>query len=180
MLTSALGVSIELAVYYYVHSKAFEDFYFHRIRLYLESHGTPVQDEPVRLWCYITFNDRPLTEILDADYTVNTRLERQARPASHGRTGLLTMPGFIKGKPGLPHFNYAAMVAEKFLGYVFEVPPEIVEQRGAITAASTTNPNTVCYSCHKILTPLAYQRLGEEVEGDDDLALPVAIQIEQL
>jgi hypothetical protein len=68
------------------------------------------------------------------------------------------MKGFIKGKPGLPHFNYAAQVCEKFLGYVFEVPEEIVKMRDGITAASTTSPSSVCYACHKILTPLAYQR----------------------
>src|SRR5262249_45507302 len=65
----------------------------------------------------------------------------------------------------LPHFNYPAQVAEKFLGYVFEVPPEIVAQRDGITAISTTNPTTVCYSCHKILTPLAYQRLSWTDDG---------------
>jgi hypothetical protein len=159
------GVSLESAVDYYLSTKAFEEFYFHRIRLYLESHGSTVQDEPVRLWCYVAFNDRPLTEILDAEYTVDVEMRRQARPAEHGKTGLLTMPGFIEGKPGLPHFNYAALVAEKFLGYVFEVPPEIVNMREAITAVSTTNPNTVCYSCHKILTPLAHQRLAWDDNG---------------
>jgi hypothetical protein len=45
-----------------------------------------------------------------------------------------------------------------FLGYVYEVPPEIVEQRENATAAGTTDPQSTCYSCHKILTPLAHQR----------------------
>jgi hypothetical protein len=167
------GTSIEGLIDHYLQTQEFQDFYLHRTRLYLESHGTESQDEPVRLWCYVAFNDLPFQEILTADYTVNASFEKVARPAHHGKTGLLTMKGFIEGKPGLPHFNYAAAVAEKFLGYVFEVPPEIVQQRDAITAASTTNPTTVCYSCHKILTPLAYQRLrwndkGEYVEKEKD------------
>jgi hypothetical protein len=167
------GASFASLIDSYLRSQEFRDFYFRRIRLYLESRGSEVDDEPVRLWCYIVFNDRPFKEILTADYTVDTQFRRQARPAYHGRTGLLTMKGFIDGKPGLPHFNYAAQVAEKFLGYVFEVPPSIVEMRNLITAVSTTNPNTVCYSCHKILTPLAYQRSrwtdkGEYRPQDDD------------
>ena len=159
------GTPVEEMVRRFLQTEDFRDFYFHRIRLYLESHGDALQDEPTRLWCYIAFNDRPITEILDADYTVNTAFERESRPAHHGRTGLLTMPGFIEGKPGLPHFNYAAQVAEMFLGYVFEVPPEIVESREGITAAGTTDPASVCYSCHKILTPLAYQRLAWDDNG---------------
>lgn len=149
----------------YLASKEFEEFYYRRIRLYLESHGTPEEDEPARLWLKVVRDDLPFDEILVADYTVNEAGERVDRPAWHGRTGLLSMKGFIKGKPGLPHFNYAAQVAEKFLGYAFEVPPEIVEAREGITAASTTNPTTVCYSCHKVLTPLAYQRLEWDDEG---------------
>ncbi len=44
----------------YMASREFKDFYFHRARLYLESHGTEMQDEPAaRLWSYIAFNDRP-------------------------------------------------------------------------------------------------------------------------
>ena len=142
----------------FLFSKDFESFYFHRVRLYLESHGTQSEDEPVRLWCYVAFHDLPFAEILTADYTVDTEYVRQPRPAHHGRTGILTTSGFIAGKPGLPHFNYAAQVAEKFLGYVFEVPPEIVELREGVTAISTTTPGTSCYSCHKLLTPLAFQR----------------------
>jgi hypothetical protein len=113
----------------------------------------------------VAFNDRPFQEILTGDYTVDVAFEKRARPAHHGKTGLLTMPGFIKGKPGLPHFNYAAHVAEKFLGYVFEVPPEIVAMRDGITAISTTSPGGVCYSCHKVLTPLAYQRMRWDDQG---------------
>lgn len=159
------GATLEQMIDAYLESPEFADFYFRRVRLYLESHGTPEEDEPARLWTRVALNDLPFQEILTADYTVNEKLEALPRPAYHGRTGLLTMPGFIKGKPGLPHFNYAAQVAEKFLGYVFEVPPEIVEQREGLTAISTTNPGTVCYSCHKTLTPLAFQRLHWDDNG---------------
>ncbi len=152
------GEPLSALVDAYLDSEDFRDFYFHRIRLTLESQGTDLQDEPVRLWCYIAFHDRPFQEILTADYSVAPDMTRQDRPAYHGQTGILTTKGFIEGKPGLPHFNYAAQVTEKFLGYVFEVPPEIVEAREGITAAATTDPNSLCYSCHKILTPLAYQR----------------------
>lgn len=161
----AAGATLEQMIEGYLHSQEFKDFYFHRVRLYLESHGTESQDEPVRLWCYVAFNDRPFQEILTADYTVDAAWQKQPRPAHHGRTGVLTTKGFIDGKPGLPHFNYAAQVAELFLGYVFEVPPEIVAQRDGITAAATTDPSSACYSCHKILTPLAYQRTRWDDQG---------------
>jgi hypothetical protein len=152
------GASLTAMVDGYLNSQEFADFYFRRVRLYLESHGTDEEDEPARLWTYIALNNRPFKEILTADYTVDADWQRQPRPACCGKSGVLTMKGFIKGKPGLPHFNYAAQVCEKFLGYVFEVPEEIVKMRDGITAASTTSPSSVCYSCHKILTPLAYQR----------------------
>ena len=64
-------------------------------------------------------------EILAADYSVDTSFKKIERAAFYGKTGVLTMKGFIDGKPGLPHFNYAAVVCEKFLGYVFEVPANI-------------------------------------------------------
>lgn len=149
----------------FLDSQAFRDFYFHRIRLNLESQGTEIQDEPVRLWSYVAFHDRPFTEILTANYTVDRDMNRMDRPAHHGRTGLLTTPGFIQGKPGLPHYNYAAQVSMLFLGFVYEVPAEIVDQREGVTALGTTDPNSVCYSCHKILTPLAFQRLEWSDEG---------------
>src|SRR5262249_20347505 len=47
----------------YLASPEFRSFYFHRIRLYLESHGTEEEDEPARLWCYVAFNNRPFKEI---------------------------------------------------------------------------------------------------------------------
>lgn len=149
----------------YLKTPEFKDFYFHRVRLYLESHGTPEQDEPARLWAYVAFNDRPFKEILTANYTVDVNLKKQARDPRYGKTGLLTMKGFIQGKPGLPHFNYPAQVLEKFMGYVFEVPDEVINAREGITASGTTDPKSICYSCHKVLTPLAYQRAVWEDDG---------------
>jgi hypothetical protein len=171
------GTSLEQMVDRYLQSPEFEHFYFHRIRLYLESHGTESQDEPARLWCYVAFNDRPIQQILTADFTVDANFLKQRRPAYHGRTGVLTTKGFIEGKPGLPHFNYAAQVAMLFLGYIFEVPPEVVEQRAGSTAASTVDPSSICYSCHKVLTPLAVQRSFWNDDGvfrtHDEFGLPI-------
>lgn len=161
----AKGIPLSELTDRYLDSHEFRDFYFHRIRLNLESQGTEIQDEPVRLWSYIAFNDRPFQEILTADYSVDSRMQKTERPREHGRTGVLTTPGFIQGKPGLPHYNYAAQVSMLFLGFVYEVPPEIVEQREGVTALGTTDPKSVCYSCHKILTPLAFQRLNWSDEG---------------
>ena len=171
------GTPLETMVDRYLASQEFKDFYFHRIRLYLESQGTESQDEPARLWCYVAFNDLPMQQILTADYTVDPLFQKQSRPAYHGHTGVLTMKGFIEGKPGLPHFNYAAQVAMLFLGYVFEVPPEVVEQREGSTAASTVDPSGICYSCHKVLTPIAIQRSFWTDEGNfrthDEFGLPI-------
>jgi hypothetical protein len=160
------GAPLSKLIDQYLESAEFRDFYFHRVRLVLESRGTEQDDEPVRLWSYVVANDRPFKEILTADYTVDAQLHKQSRPEYHGKTGLLTMKGFIAGKPGLPHFNYAAMVTEKFLGYVYEVPPSVIAARDSIAAASTTSPTSVCYSCHKVLTPLAYQRLAWDDNGN--------------
>jgi hypothetical protein len=171
------GTSLSELTDRYLASSEFRDFYFHRIRLYLESQGTEVQDEPARLWCYVAFNGRPFQEILTADYTVDASMQRIDRPAYHGKTGVLTTQGFIQGKPGLPHYNYAAQVSMLFLGYVYEVPPEIVELREGVTALGTTDPNSVCYSCHKILTPLAFQRTNWSDDGKfltkDENGLPI-------
>src|SRR5207248_2088544 len=92
------GASLESLVDHYLETHEFRDFYFHRIRLHLESQGTEEQDEPVRLWSYIAFHDRPFLEVLTADYTVGPDMEKKERPAYHGRTGLLTTRGFIAGK----------------------------------------------------------------------------------
>ena len=152
------GASLAAMADRYLASPEFERFYYRRVRLYLESHGTPTQDEPARLWRYLLQTNRPYTELLTADYTITPEGRRTPRPAYCGHSGVLTMPGFIEGKPGLPHFNYAAQVCEKFLGYVFEVTPAVVKARGTLTAASTVDTKSVCYSCHQVLTPLAYQR----------------------
>lgn len=159
------GRSLEDFVDQFLDSEDFRSFYFHRVRLYLESQGTDTQDEPARLWSYVAFEDRPFQEILTANYTVDEAFERVERDPQHGRTGLLTTTGFIQGKPGLPHYNYSAQVSMLFLGFVYEVPPEIVEQREGVTALGTTDPNSNCYSCHKILTPLAFQRLNWTDDG---------------
>ncbi len=178
----ASGISLSELTDRYLDSQEFRDFYLHRIRLSLESQGTELQDEPVRLWSYIAFNDRPFQEILTADYSVDSNMQKMNRPIEHGRTGVLTTPGFIQGKPGLPHYNYAAQVSMLFLGFVYEVPPEIVEQREGVTALGTTDPTSVCYSCHKILTPLAFQRLNWSDEGkyrtasDDGLPIDASDQ----
>lgn len=159
------GASIEELVDEYLESSDFREFYFHRVRLYLESQGTQGDDEPVNLWCHIAFHDKPFQKLLTADYTADEKFQRVDRPKHHGRTGLLTTQGFISGKPGLPHYNYAAQVTMLFLGYMYEVPPEIVDQREGVTALGTTDPNSSCYSCHKILTPLAFQRLHWTDDG---------------
>ena len=174
----AAGVPLESMVDRYLESDEFRDFYFHRIRLQLESQGTEVQDEPVRLWCYVAFQDLPFQQILTADYTVDADFEQKQRAAHHGKTGLLTMKGFIQGKPGLPHYNYSAQVSMLFLGYIDEVPPEIVEQREGITALGTTDPNSVCFSCHKILTPLAFQRLNWMDDGSFRLTDEYGLKID--
>jgi hypothetical protein len=160
------GAPLAQLLDHYLASPEFKEFYFHRVRLALETRGNDVDDEPARLWTYVAVNNLPFRQILTADYTIDPAWQKQSRPAYHGKTGVLTMKGFIKGKPGLPHFNYAAQVTEKFLGYVFEVPPSIVEMREGITAAATTAPGSVCYSCHKVLTPLAYQRLAWTDDGE--------------
>jgi hypothetical protein len=58
-----------------------------------------------------------------------------------------------------------------------KVPPEVVAQRDGITAVATTDPNSLCYSCHKVLTPLALQRTRWDDEGHyrahDDYGLPI-------
>ncbi len=159
------GLRIPDFVDLYLDSSEFRDFYFHRIRLMLESHGTELDDEPARLWSYVAFNDRPFQEILTGEYSVDTEFKRKERPVYYGKTGLLTTAGFVHGKPGLPHYNYAAQVSMLFLGYVYEVPDEIVEQREGVTALGTTDPDSACYSCHKILTPLAFQRMNWTDDG---------------
>lgn len=140
--------------------------YFHWMRLRLESDGTGEMDEPARLWTYLMKSNRPLFELLTADYSVDQTLTPVARSSVYGPTGVLTMAGYIKHKPGLPHYNYSARVLSDFMGYVFEVPPEIVDQRAGSTPSSTVEEGSVCYSCHYLLTPLAHQRLRWDDQGD--------------
>jgi hypothetical protein len=146
-------------------SPDFERFYFSRVQLRLESQGTPESDEPARLWTHVVVNRLPFTRILDADFTVDAAGARLARPAQHGKTGVLTMKGYLSNKPGLPHYNYPARVLSGFLGTVFEVPPEVFDQRGTATATSTVDPASACFSCHQLLTPLAHQRLKWADDG---------------
>ena len=40
-----------------------------------------------------------------------------------------------------------------------------MDTRAGATAASTVDPESACYSCHQLLTPLAYQRLRWDDEG---------------
>jgi hypothetical protein len=146
-------------------SPDFRDYYFNRIRLRIESQGTPVSDEPARIWTYVTVNGRSFEEVLTAAYTVDENFQQQQRPAEHGKTGLLTARGYLNNKPGLPHYNFPARVLSGFMGSVFEVPPEVFDQRGTATATSTVDPSSVCFSCHQLLTPLAHQRLRWADDG---------------
>lgn len=128
-----------------------------------ENVGTAEADEPARLWTYLVLNGAPLQELLTADYTVDPAYAKIPRGAEHGKTGIHTMPGFIKTKPGLPHYNYPARVMSDYLGQLFEVTPDIVASR--VAAASTTAPGSSCIGCHGILTPLAHQRLHWADDG---------------
>jgi hypothetical protein len=139
-------------------SPEFQKYYFGRIQLRIETQGTTVSDEPARLWTWVAMNGRPFSEILTADYTIDENYRKQPRPPEHGHTGVLTMSGYVASKPGLPHFNYPARVMSAFMGSIFEVPPEVFALRGTATAASTVDPTSLCFSCHQVLTPLAYQR----------------------
>ncbi|XXF77499.1 carbohydrate-binding domain-containing protein [Myxococcaceae bacterium GXIMD 01537] len=149
----------------YLASPDFRAYYFHKMRVRTESEGTPDTDEPARLWTYLATQEAPLEELLMGDYSVGADFTKVARPAQHGRTGVLTMKGFIKNKPGLPHYNYAARVMTDFMGTLYEVPAEVFDMRGAATAASTVDPTSICYTCHQTLTPLAHQRLRWDDEG---------------
>ncbi|MCE9670824.1 hypothetical protein LY474_23740 [Myxococcus stipitatus] len=150
----------------YLASPDFQTNYFRRMRVRTESEGTPDTDEPARLWTYLVREERPLQELLMGDYSVDTTFKQVARAPEHGKTGVLTMKGFIKNKPGLPHYNYAARVMTDFMGTLYEVPAEVFDMRGAATAASTVDPTSICYSCHQTLTPLAHQRLRWDDEGN--------------
>jgi|GEM_PF-399190 len=170
-------VDREALVEEWLASDEFRDAFYHRARILLETDGSADGDEPARLLTWVFTNDRPIRDVLTAEFTVDENFVLQERPAEHGATGVLTMKGYVTGKPGLPHFNYAARVLQGFLGYVFEVPPEAFEARATATAASTVDPTSVCYNCHRVLTPLAYQRLNWDDEGNfrtvDTNGLPI-------
>lgn len=140
--------------------------YQQKVRELLEFDGTPDGDEPSRLWGFVAAEDRPLREVLTADYTVDEAGQRVERPSIHGQTGVLTMKGFINGKPGLPHYNFAARVLTGFMGTVFNVPQEALDARATATASSTVDPGSLCFSCHRLLTPLAHQRLKWDDDGN--------------
>jgi hypothetical protein len=118
------------------------------------------------LWTYLFTTGNNYRDLLVGEYNVDATYHPVARPAYHGKSGVLSMKGYIAGKPGLPHYNYPARVLGDFMGYIFVVPPEVVAMRLGSTASSTVDPNGVCYSCHQLLTPLAYQRRRWDDSGD--------------
>ena len=157
------SVDLESMIDRYLASDDFKDFFFHRARIVLRSRGTEESEEPARLWTYIATNDLSYRDLLTADYTVDANWQRISRRAEHGPTGILTMPGFLVGKPGLPKFTYPAQVLTFALGLQFEVSDAVEQARENVV--STTDPASMCYSCHKLLTPLAYQRERWDVHG---------------
>ena len=158
--------SWEALVDEYLASPDFRAYYFQRMRVRTESEGTPDTDEPARLWTHLVVEGKPFQELLTGTYSVDANFQAIARAPEHGPTGVLTMKGFIKNKPGLPHYNYAARVMTDFMGTLYEVPSEVFDMRGAATAASTVDPTSLCFSCHQTLTPLAHQRLRWDDEGN--------------
>jgi hypothetical protein len=172
-----LGASRVDLVNEWVASADFRAAYLKKMKILLEADGSPEGDEPARLLTHLMVSDRPVQEALTATYSVDEDLAEVTRPAEHGATGVLTMAGYIKNKPGLPHYNYPARVLSGFLGYVFEVPPEVFDQRATATAASTVDPEAICFNCHQLLTPLAHQRLKWDDDGNyrelDDQGAPL-------
>jgi hypothetical protein len=172
-----LGESRATLIDEWLRSNDFLASYQQRVFEILEYNGTEDGREPSLMWAYILKDDQPLAHILTADYGVTIDpvqgLVRAERPAHHGQTGVLTTAGYIRGKPGLPHYNYAARVFTGFMGTVFNVPQAALDARATSTPASTVDPTSVCYSCHQLLTPLAHQRLrwaddGTYREVDED------------
>lgn len=150
----------------YLKSPDFQAYYFTRMQLRVESQGTPESDESARLWTWLVFNGQNFEELFTGDYSIDTSFTKQPRAAEHGRTGVLTMKGYVSNKPGLPHYNYPARVLSGFMGSIFEIPPEVFAMRAAATAASTVDPTSICFNCHQLLTPLAHQRLKWDDNGD--------------
>ena len=154
---------IEPLIDSYLDSTDFRDYFFHRARGVFRSRGTPESDEPARLWTYIATNDLSYRELFTADYTVGTDWKKARRRPVHGQTGFLTMQGYMEGRPGLPRFTYPAQVLTFALGVQFEVSEAVEDARDKVV--STTDPGSICYSCHKLLTPLAYQRERWDAHG---------------
>ena len=157
--TGRLGPTVDA----YLNSADFKDYFFHQTRAELLSRGTEESDEPARLWTYIATNDLSYRELFTAGYTIDADWEKASRPAYHGPTGILTMKGYLVSKPGLPKFTYPAQVLTFAMGVQFEVSDAVEEAR--LKVVSTTDPDSMCYSCHKLLTPLAYQRERWDVHG---------------
>lgn len=147
----------------YLESDDFRDFFLHRARIALRSRGTAESDEPARLWTYIATHDMSYRELFTADYTVGQDWVRSPRRPEHGPTGMLTMKGYLVGKPGLPKYTYPAQVLTFALGMQFEVSDAVEQAREEVV--STTDPASMCYSCHKLLTPLAFQRERWDIHG---------------
>ncbi len=147
----------------YLASDDFRDFFFHRARAHFRSRGTEESDEPARLWTYIATSDLSYRELFTANYTVDSDWQRVDRRPVHGPTGFLTMKGYMAGKPGLPRYTYPAQVLTFALGVQFEVSDAVEDARDQV--ASTTDPASVCYSCHRLLTPLAFQRERWDAHG---------------
>jgi hypothetical protein len=158
--------TIDQAIDTLLASEEFRSWFFYKMRLRTESDGSTEADEPARLWAHLLSTGKPFQDLLVGEYSVDEKFQQVARPAVHGKTGVLTMKGFLKHKPGLPHYNYPARVMTDFMGSVFQVPPEVLDQRGLATAATTVEPGSLCFSCHQILTPLAHQRLRWTDEGE--------------
>lgn len=165
-LAALAGKSIPEKIDILVKTPEFRDYYFHRARVRTESLGEPISDEPARLWTFLATTGAPMQELLTSDYTIDVNFQKAGRPAEHGKSGILTMPGFVKTKPGLPHYNYAARVMADFMGQLFEVTPEIIAARSIDhTASSTVAPGSLCITCHGVLTPLEHQRLKWADDG---------------
>jgi hypothetical protein len=152
------GKTLEQLVDGWLASSEFQAYAYYKMRIRTESDGTPDSDEPARLWTRLLTTGNSYRDLLTGDYAVDTSFQKVARGPEHGPTGVLTMKGYIEHKPGLPHYNYSARVLSDYLGYVFEVPPEVIAMRIGATASSTVDPKSICFQCHQLLTPLAYQR----------------------
>jgi len=147
-------------------SGEFRAYAYYKMRIRTESDGSPDSDEPARLWTRVLTTGTSYRDLLIGDYGVDTSFQPVARGPEHGATGVLTMKGYIQHKPGLPHYNYPARVLSDYLGYIFEVPPEVIAMRIGATASTTVDPSSICFTCHQLLTPLAYQRSRWTDDGD--------------